>query len=102
VNHETLKRQLLNDPATREAYEHPPFPLILAHAVVMRRRALGLSQQELAERLGTSQTQIWRIESGQANPTLDTLVRLSEILGLDLEIGPTESPGGNPSLLPVR
>lgn len=82
MNHQEVKARLLADPETQAAYEHPPLALVVARAVVERRRALGLTQEELAARLGTSQTQIWRLESGQANLTLKTLEKLGEVLGL--------------------
>ncbi len=44
----------------------------------------GLSQDELALRVGTSQPNIARIESGKQDPSLRTLHRLAEALGLDI------------------
>lgn len=86
MNHEEVKRRLLADPDVREAYENPPLAIAVARAVVRRRQELGLSQGELAKRLGTSQMQVWRIESGEANITLDTLQKLAETLVLTVEL----------------
>ncbi len=86
MNHEEVKRRLLENERVREAYENPPLELVLARTVVERRRELGLSQEKLAEAAGTSQAQIWRIESGQANLRLDTLHRLERILGFTIEL----------------
>jgi transcriptional regulator with XRE-family HTH domain len=47
-----------------------------------RRIALGLNQKELALRLGLSQGAIAQLESGRRSPSLDVLVRLSEVLGV--------------------
>lgn len=58
--------------------------------VLKRRLELGISQKELAERVGTSQNRIYVIESGDANPTLETLQRLATVLGIPLEIRPVE------------
>ena len=44
----------------------------------------GLSQQELADRLGTSQPVIARWESGRRSPTVDALVRAVRACGLDV------------------
>lgn len=79
--------------------------MVIARVVVERRRELGMGQEELAERLGTSQMQIWRIESGEANPTVKTLEKLEEALGLSFKphkVGsswdtPTELAGSRPS-----
>lgn len=46
------------------------------------REAAGLTQAELAERSGVSQTWISRLERGQENPTLATLRRLAAAFGV--------------------
>lgn len=56
----------------------------VATAIRQRRRALEMGQAQLAGHLGTSQAHVCRIEHGQANPTLDTLLALEEVLGLQL------------------
>lgn len=64
----------------REAQERlAPFEQI-ARIVVMRRAKLGLSQQELAERMSTTASVISRIESGQHRASTETLRRLAEAL----------------------
>src|SRR4051795_12625563 len=53
------------------------------------RRHRGLTQLQLAERLGTSQSAVARIEQGGQNLTLDLLGRLSAALGSELfSVGP--------------
>lgn len=84
MNHEEVKRRLLGDPEVRKAYENPPLPLATARSVVLRRKELGMTQKELAERIESSQAQVWRIESGQFNPTLKTLSKLEEALRIKL------------------
>lgn len=44
----------------------------------------GLSQQQLADAIGTSQPHVARIESGASNPNIDTCRRLAEAFGVDL------------------
>ncbi len=82
MKHEEVKNKLLNNPWVREAYENPPLHLAAARAVVERRKELGMTQEELAEKMGTSQSQVWRIESGAFNPTSKTLARLEGVLGI--------------------
>lgn len=48
--------------------------------VILRRARLGFSQQELAERMGTTASAISRIESGQHRTSTETLRRLAEAL----------------------
>ena len=56
-----------------------PFEQI-ARVVIMRRAELGLSQQEVAERMGTTTSVISRIERGQHRTSAETLRRLAEAL----------------------
>src|ERR687889_1577720 len=58
------------------------------------RRHHGLTQQQLAERLGTSQSAVARIEQGNQNLTLELLGRLSAALESELiSLGPTAPTG---------
>ena len=50
------------------------------------RRRANLSQRELAERAGTTQSAIARIETGHSTPSFDTVLRLVRLCGLDLDI----------------
>lgn len=49
------------------------------------RLAAGLSQAQLAERVGTYQPYIVRLERGQADPSTDMIARLARALGVDDE-----------------
>lgn len=61
-----------------------PFRRALAAA----RRAAGLTQADLAARLGTTQSAIARLEGGGAAPSITTLSRLADALGIQFEIRP--------------
>lgn len=47
----------------------------------------GLTQGELAERMGTTQSAIARMEGGGVRPTLETLEKLARAIGSDLIVG---------------
>ncbi len=49
-----------------------------------RRTLLGLTQQDLADYAGLSLRIIKSIESGKGNPSLSTLTKLADVLGLEL------------------
>ena len=49
-------------------------------AVRIRRRATGLSQEEFAEKVDCHRNFVGRIERGEQNPTVDTLVRIARAL----------------------
>ena len=61
------------------------FAQIAGH-VADRRRALGLSQAQLAELTGTTQSAIARLESGGRPPRIDTLLRIADALDCELSV----------------
>lgn len=61
---------------------------VLGRAVTAARQEAGLTQAELAARLGTTQSAIARLERGGVTPTVETLCRLSALLALRFEIAP--------------
>jgi transcriptional regulator with XRE-family HTH domain len=50
------------------------------------RRRAGMSQRELAERAGTTQSAIARLETGRSTPSFDAVLRLVRLCGLDLDV----------------
>lgn len=68
----------------------------IAEAVTARRIERSLSQRELADLVGTTQSAIARLESGGRPPRIDTLLRIADALECDLHVelvaraGPTE------------
>lgn len=48
------------------------------------RKAVGLSQEELAEKAGIDRTYVSQIERGISNPSLVVLVKLSQALGVEV------------------
>ena len=56
----------------------------LAESLVARRTKLGLTQTEVAARMGTSQSAVARIESGDADVRLSTLERYAAALGHEI------------------
>jgi ribosome-binding protein aMBF1 (putative translation factor) len=64
----------------------------IAEQVADRRRELGLSQAELAEICGTTQSAIARLESGGRPPRIDTLLKLAHALDCELHVELRPSP----------
>lgn len=52
-----------------------------------RRKELRITQPHLAEIAEVSINTLYKIERGEANPTLDVLYKLLEVLGLEIHIG---------------
>jgi len=85
-----FKRELLKDKGVKKAYEKlgPDFALI--GMIIKKRVEEGLSQKELARRIGTKQSAISRFESGDYNPTLSFLQKVVEALDAKLKISLAE------------
>jgi ribosome-binding protein aMBF1 (putative translation factor) len=93
---EASKRRRRQDLAYRAAQERlAPYEGI-ARFVIMRRGELGLTQEQLAQRMGTSHSAISRVESGQHRVSVSTLERLAHALDvrfvMGFETGPTYAP----------
>jgi len=58
----------------------------LAREFIEHRQALGLTQRQLAEKSGVQQSEISRIEGGNANPTLQTVQALARSLGAEVHL----------------
>jgi ribosome-binding protein aMBF1 (putative translation factor) len=81
-----LKKQLLKDPEFKAAYERMANEFELASAVIEARAAAGLTQEALADRMDAKQSLVARIESGDQNITVKTLLRVAEATGTHLKI----------------
>ena|SRR3990167_2792612 len=86
VTHEELKREMMKDPEFKKAYTELQPEFELWRRLIEKRNQDGLTQKELARRMGTKQSVISRFESGRSNPTLDFLYRLADALGAELKI----------------
>ncbi len=67
---------------------------LIAERVAERRKAWGISQRELAELCGTTQSAIARVERGARPPRIDTLARIAAALDCELviELRPRTNP----------
>lgn len=79
---ETIERNRRDSAEFRAEYERLAGFEELARIVIMRRAELGLSQDELARRMGTTAPVISRIESGQHAMSSSTLQRLAPVLDM--------------------
>ena len=80
-----LKEQL-KDPEIKKEYDalEPEFAII--KAIIDARAESGLTQKELSERTGIAQSDISKLENGNANPSIRTLKRLANAMGKTLKI----------------
>jgi len=78
-----------------------PSSLGAGELILVCRELTGLSQRRLARRIGTSQPALARLETGNAMPTVRTLIRVAETAGFELVIGLRRpgAPAPDPELL---
>ena len=81
---EVREERLRQDPEFRAYWARTALARAVAHAVIRYRVEHKLSQAGLAERLGTRQSAVARLEAGEHTPTLETLLRLSAALGIEI------------------
>ena len=81
-----FKKELLKDNKIKEVYEKFGSEFAVIGMIIKRRIEEGLSQKELARKIGTKQSAISRLESGTYNPTLSFLQKVVEGLDAKLKI----------------
>ena len=76
----------LKDPALKAEYDalEPEFSVI--QAMIDARKAAGLTQKQLADKTGIAQSDISKLETGRPNPSLRTLQRLAQGMGMKMKI----------------
>jgi transcriptional regulator with XRE-family HTH domain len=81
-----LKKRWMKEPGFKEGYDALAEEFALASMLIQARAKARLSQEELAERMGTSQSTIARLESGAAKPSLSTLERFAKATGTRVRV----------------
>lgn len=81
-----LHRKWMKTKEYRKAYQDLAPEFELARAVIQARTRAGLSQEQLARRMDTTQSVIARLESGRTKPSTQTLQRLAAATGTRLRI----------------
>lgn len=76
-----LERELLADAATRAEYEALADEFEIAGELIAARARAGMSQAEVAERMGTTQSVVARLESGRRLPSMRTVERFAQAVG---------------------
>ncbi len=76
----------LKNPKFKKHYDEYGKQLEIAYQILKLRKQKGLSQAELARKIGTKQSNIARMEVGQQNFTTDTLQKIATAFKCDLKI----------------
>jgi len=77
----TLKRELLKDPEVRAEFDVRAPEYELVSALIAARKKANLTQAEVAEKMGTKQAAVARMESGRQKPSYKSIERYAEATG---------------------
>ena len=80
-----LKEQL-KDPEFKKAWDEIEIESSIAEGIIGKRIEKNISQRDLAKKINSTQAVISRIESMNANPSINTLKRIAKALDAKLEI----------------
>jgi transcriptional regulator with XRE-family HTH domain len=81
-----LHAEWMKDPEYRTEYERLGPEFALAHALIEARTRAGLTQEELARRMKTTQSVVARLEGGRGRPSTQTLEKIAKATGMRLKI----------------
>ena len=81
-----MHKKWMKEPKYRKAYEALEGEFVLASAVTDVRNRAGLTQAQLARKMGTTQPVVARLESGRTRPSMRSLERLAKATGSRLRI----------------
>jgi DNA-binding XRE family transcriptional regulator len=86
-DHETFLRKALKRKGFKKAYENLEEEYTLIREMLAARSRFGLTQEAVAERMGTTKSAVSRLEgAGKHAPSLSTLKRYAQAVGCRLEI----------------
>ncbi len=81
-----LKNKWLKNHGFKRAYDDLELEFKIIDAIIAQRIKDGVTQEELAKKVGTKQSAIARFESGRYNPSLIFINKLSQALDLRLQV----------------
>jgi len=82
-----LKNKALKCLDVKNEYDELEEEFKLIHTLISMREESGLTQGEVAQRMGTKGPNVSRLESGKSNPSLKTLVNYASACGFKLDLG---------------
>lgn len=80
------KEKKLQNPEFKKEYDALESEFDIIQAMIDARKQSGLTQKELAERTGINQADISKLENGTANPSIRTLRRLADGMGMKMKL----------------
>jgi len=86
MNWDKAKSIILNNQEVQNELKMNEAEYKIIEEIIMARKEKNLTQKELAELIGTKQSNISRLESGNYNPTIDFLNKIAVAVGKELKV----------------
>lgn len=86
MDHNDVKNHIMQSPEVKNEYEKLEPIYEIKKQIIKLRIEQGLSQKELADKIGTRQSAISRLENDDYNPSVDFLNKVADALGKKLEV----------------
>ena len=86
TNWKDLRKELLSNPEVKKEYDRLAPRYAIISQLIAARNKRGVTQAQLAKKMGTRQSAIARLESGNVNPTIGFLEKVASVLGVRLTI----------------
>lgn len=86
ISFSEFKKRLLKDPEIKRYYDDSEAEYQLMVLIIEKRIAKGLTQSDLAKKIGTKQSAIARLESGNYNPSFAFLNKVAIALDTKLKV----------------
>lgn len=83
---EDKHKELLNDPEYKKAYAELEEEFLIAKALIKARKSAKLTQKQVADRMGTTQSVVARMESGKPLPSLKSVARYAAAVNSRIEL----------------
>ncbi len=83
---EDKHKELFNDPEYKKAYAELEEEFLIAKALIKARKSAKLTQKQVAERMGTTQSVVARMESGKPLPSLKSVARYAAAVNSKIEL----------------
>jgi len=86
-NWEEIKKTILKDVEVKKVYDSLEVEYKIISDMVRLRNKKKITQKQLADKIGTTQSALSRFEMGDVNPSLDFLKKVANALGAKLVVG---------------
>ncbi len=85
-NFKEFRKEILKDKEVKRHYDELEFEFELVRLLLDKRIKQGITQKELADKIGTKQSSIARLESGKYNPSLSFLNKVAKALDVKIKV----------------